>query len=100
MSKKRKTRSQKEKSLLRRDQITEEAKNEVKTPMVTYSVKDIATPHARPSEIVTQKKDVEVRNMMKDIKAIGAATGIIIAFDILLFTLLSSGVLKLGFLGY
>lgn len=100
MSKKRKTRSQKEKAVLRRDHHVEIAENEVVIPTVSYSVSDIEQA-PKKSVLKTQKVELAHHNhLTRDMRTIGTATGIVLAFDILLFTLLSTGVLKLGFLGY
>lgn len=100
MSKKRKTRSQKEKTMQRREHQAEIVEKEIKIPAVSYSVKDIATPTNKRVQKESPQEIVRDNHLFKDMRTIGAATGMIIAFDILLFTLLSTGALKLGFLGY
>ena len=100
MSKKRKTRSQKEKAVLRRDNHVAIAEKEVVTPTVSYSVSDIDTPPRKSVQEAPKSELAHHNHLTQDMRTIGAATGIVLAFDILLFTLLSTGVLKLGFLGY
>lgn len=102
MSKKRKTRSQKEKAVLRKEQRIEHAPSVEKEPLApSYTVKDIKpVPQKEKKEKEPIKTLPDFYYQKKDMKSIAAATGIIIAFNILLFTLLSTGVLRLGFLGY
>ncbi len=103
MSKKRKTRKQKETAHIRH---TEELRHiHVHTDSPTYSVsgikekKETAEKPSQNREVDTyEQKDIAY--LKHDITAITAASGIIVAFDILLFVLLSTGVLRLHFLGY
>lgn len=100
MSKKRKTRSQKEKTMIRREQHVGHTQENVITP-VSYSVKDISVPTQKKEIKKEPQKDFSQFNYLKhDIKTISVASGVVLAFDVLLFTLLSTGVLNLGFLGY
>lgn len=100
MSKKRKTRKQKEHAHLRQSEIVETI--HIDTP--TYTVAGLKNTVVKPQKAVierdlstTQKDQIYLKH---DITAITAASGIIVALDILLFTLLSTGVFKLSFLGY
>lgn len=100
MSKKRKTRKQKEMSQQRQVEHLQHSHNEA--PI--YSVKVSRT---EASKNITVKREVETTVAQKDaaylrhdMVAISASTGIVLAFDILLFVLLNGGALKLNFLGY
>lgn len=100
MSKKRKTRSQKERATERHTHPHVHAESEAIAP-ISYSVKDIEIPTAKKSLEQKPRKDFAQFNYLKkDIRTITVASGVVLAFDILLFTLLSTGVLNLGFLGY
>lgn len=100
MSKKRKTRKQKEHAHLRQSEIVETI--HIDTP--TYTVAGLKNTAIKPRETATQKDLTATQKdqiyLQHDITAITAASGIIVALDILLFTLLSTGILKLSFLGY
>lgn len=101
MTKKRRTRKQKEATAQR-----VESKNQhIHLESPTYSLTNL------PKTQVIKKVDLENNGgnaysaseksyLRKDMIAISAASGIILAFDFLLISLLSSGVLKLNFLGY
>lgn len=97
MSKKRKTRKQKETSVKRHGFQVSQVED-----TGYYSISGIHTP--KKEEEKEQKAlsiDMSQREYLrKDIISITASTGIILAFDILLFVLLSTGVLHLSFLGY
>lgn len=102
MSKKRKTRKQKKTANLRHSEELYNLHIHQETP--TYSITTLKT-EKKPSEKEVpltkesyQQKDIAY--LKHDITAITAASGIILAFDILLFTALSSGILRLHFLGY
>lgn len=99
MSKKRKTRNQKEKTMIRHKQHVENSMENVIAP-VSYSVKDINVAAKKPATKELEKNSSQFNYLKHDIRTIGLATGIVLAFDVLLFTLLSTGVLNLGFLGY
>ncbi len=97
MSKKRKTRKQKEHASKRiLSQITHEPSE---TPSYTVKVAPkkgfVANVKINPPEDLS-----DAAYLKKDINSISAASGIILASEILLFVLLASGVLKLNFLGY
>ena len=98
MSKKRKTRKQKEISFLRR---SVSHMHTLETPV--YSIKDIAIkkkeiiPETFIRESVSQK---DIAYLRHDITLITAACGIIVAFDILLFALLTRGIIHLPAFGY
>jgi len=98
MSKKRKTRKQKEIAATRH--ISLQA-NTFETPV--YSIKDIKIkqkeiiPETFTRESVSEK---DIAYLRHDITLIGAAAGIIVAFDILFFTLLTRGVIHLPVFGY
>lgn len=98
MSKKRKTRKQKEQAHQRHVEQVQHI--HIDTP--TYSVSGLK---AEPIATASKSKQPAVKIdknafLKKDMLSIAAASGIIVAFDILLFALLSSGILKLNFLGY
>ena len=102
MSKKRKTRKEKEKATIRHEKLAEQ---KTTSPSVSYTVKDISEVTAKKKTAITKVKipsndSSQVKYLKHDIRTIYTATGLILAFDILLFTLLSTGVLNLGFLGY
>lgn len=99
MSKKRKTRKQKEQAKQRHTEFIQH----IHVDPPTYSLPGITPPktvkkEAKPVD-ADRQKNVAVF-MKKDIVSIASASGIIIAFDILLLVLLSSGTVKLNFLGY
>ena len=104
MSKKRKTRKEKEIATRRNaDHIT----HQVSSTIPTYSIKniDIKKPISTISneriiltDEMSEQKDIAY--LKHDMVAISAASGIIIGFDILLLVLLTTGGLRLGFLGY
>ncbi len=101
MSKKRKTRKQKEIAHLRHiDQI-----QHIQVEAPTYTVPDLKTKEIKKVE--TKKTPIETSVAQKDIEylrhdmvAITAAAGIVGAFDILLFVLLLTRTIHLNFLGY
>ena len=98
MSKKRKTRKQKETAALRHNFIQAD-----KLEMPVYSIKNITIkkkeilPEPFTRESVSQRDTAYLRH---DIALITAASGIIIAFDLLLFALLTRGVIRLPIFGY
>lgn len=105
MPKKRKTRKQKERAIHRNDEEVRQIEPiHIDTP--TYSVGglkslDVKPVKRQPKEVApftTEQKDTAY--LRHDITAITAASGIIIALEVLLFVLLTSGVVKLNFLGY
>lgn len=97
MSKKRKTRKQKEQTSKK---IVTRVMHELpETP--TYTVK--VTPKKASAGSVKMNIAENLSDaiyLRRDIISITSASGIILAFEILLFVLLASGVLKLNFLGY
>src|SRR5690349_6807259 len=101
MSKKRKTRKQKEAAHLRH---VEEVKHVHVAVSPTYKITIPQNTEAKQEEApiksldTIEKRDIEY--LKHDITAITAASGIVVAFDILLFVILSSGFLRLHFLGY
>lgn len=103
MSKKRKTRKQKEKASIRHqiiDNTTFEAPvYSISGIKIEKASTDTAkTPDRKPLSDIAAQKDAEY--LRHDITSITAASGMIIAFDILLFVLLNTGILHLHFLGY
>ena len=98
MSKKRKTRKQKELAALRHSVIQTRT-----LEMPSYSINDFVikekeiVPTVVVRESVSQK---DIAYLRHDIVLISAASGIIVAFDLLLFTLLSRGIIHLPFFGY
>lgn len=99
MSKKRKTRKQKEVAIKRH---AEQIHVHIESPI--YSIaqkhKTIAPEKQVSQPIMATPKNADFSYLRKDMISISAAGGIILAFDALLFILLVSGTLKLGFLGY
>jgi hypothetical protein len=104
MSKKRKTRKQKEAASLRHTQEIQHVHVHAEAP--TYSITNIKpesnkviipAPQRKEDTTVEEKDAAYLRH---DIFAITAASGIVIAFDVLLLVLLSTGLLHLNFLGY
>lgn len=102
MSKKRKTRKQKEVAQSRHSE--ELQKHHVHIEPTTYSITSLKTEKKVSAIETTQVKETfEQKDMVylkHDITAITAASGIVAAFDILLIALLSTGVLHLNLLGY
>lgn len=98
MSKKRKTRKQKEQA---QNRHFEQVEINLNQPSYSVSLEKIKK---SSNESRTKKPDIlipsEKSYLKKDSISIMAASGIVIAFDLLLFSLLSSGVLKLNLLGY
>lgn len=103
MSKKRKTRQQK---VIAAARHTEHAHIHVDTP--TYSIANLkpslvaseTTKEPLKSRVDTTVAQKDAAYLRHDMVAITAASGIVTAFDILLFVLLTTGVLHLRFLGY
>ena len=104
MSKKRKTRKQKEVASLRHNQQIQNVHVHADAP--TYSIKDIKPEKDKtiiPAVLKKEETTVEQKDaayLRHDMFAITAASGIIASFDILLFVLLTTGVIHLNFLGY
>lgn len=102
MSKKRKTRKQKETAHLRHSEELHKLHIHQEAP--TYSITALKTANKQekkenmPLKESYEQKDIAY--LKHDITAITAASGIVAAFDILLFVLLSTGFLRLHFLGY
>jgi hypothetical protein len=105
MSKKRKTRKQKELAHLRHNEQLQHVHIHTQEP--TYSISDIKPTESKSTistdikakDLVTiEQKDAAY--LKHDMVAITAASGIVAAFDILLFVLLTTGVIHLNFLGY
>jgi hypothetical protein len=106
MSKKRKTRKQKELASTRHHVEIEQHTHHIHTQAPTYSVASLPSTKAIPTEkkvvipegSTVAQKDAEY--LKHDMVAITAASGIVAAFDVLLFALLATGFLHLNFLGY
>lgn len=104
MSKKRKTRKQKEAAHIRHSE--ELHRLHTHTEMPTYSISGLSSERKvsekihKPTEEIQTFEQKDIAYLKHDITAITAASGIIVAFDILLFVVLSTGVLRLHFLGY
>lgn len=99
MSKKRKTLKQKKEAVRRHDyQISHNPTGETSYSVVASKSK--AEKKENKSVNYVDKKSDSNRHLRKDITSIAAATGIVLAFDVLLLVLLSTGVLHLNFLGY
>jgi uncharacterized ion transporter superfamily protein YfcC len=100
MPKKRKTRKQKEITQQRHiDQLTH---SHIEAPVYSVKInpseKNQATVAKKGAETTVEQKDAAY--LRHDMVAISAATGIVLACDILLFVLLNGGMVKLNFLGY
>ena len=97
MSKKRKTRREKEVAHIRHlDQISNPDHQ-----MITYSIPKKVTETIKTlpiTRVSTEQKDIDY--LRHDIVSITAASGIIVAFDLLLFVLLTTNTLHLNVLGY
>lgn len=95
MSKKRKTRRQKELAIKRHIHYSESAN------ITSYSVekpkKELKTTISNNKNLF---KNEDMLYLRKDMISIGFASGIVVAFNILLFTILATGVVRLNFLGY
>lgn len=102
MSKKRKTRRQKETAHQRHTEEIQRLHIHAETP--TYSLSGIKPEKPADKILPPTKKETfeqkDIAYLKHDITAITAASGIIVAFDILLFVLLSTGFVRLHFLGY
>ncbi len=106
MSKKRKTRKQKELASVRHHVETENHALHFHQEAPTYSVSNLTAAKSiqkvktviKPTESTIGQKDAEY--LRHDMVAITAASGIVAAFDVLLFALLTTGFLHLNFLGY
>ena len=105
MSKKRKTRKQKETASRRNINELPRHVHHIHTEPSTYSVEGV-----KPEQPNIQRNSIHPANSSADLKdaaylrhdmvAISAASGIVAAFDILLFALLSTGFIHLRVLGY
>lgn len=97
MSKKRKTRKQKETAALRHNTFQE---RKVETPI--YSINGIAIQEKEVTKAFIKESSSQKDNayLRHDITLITAASGIIVAFDFLLFILLTRGVIHLSVFGY
>lgn len=106
MSKKRKTRKQKEAASSRHVAETQvDHTHHVHAESPTYSISGIKPSNTTPP--VNTPKNLDMTFIQKDaaylrhdMTAITAASGIVAAFEVLLFVLLSTGFVHLNFLGY
>lgn len=102
MPKKRKTRKQKEIAQQRHIEQLTHTHTHIEAPVysvkINSSEKNQATVAKKGVETTVEQKDAAY--LRHDMVAISAATGIVLACDILLFVLLNGGMLKLNFLGY
>ena len=106
MSKKRKTRKEKERAIKHREQIL------VHVDLPSYSIPKAPKDENKQlsSSVEGTVPDVSVAQnlrpeksksyLKRDIFLIASASGIVIAFDALLFTLLTRGIIKLPLFGY
>lgn len=99
MAKKRKTKEQKEKAASRKLHQLENSNSSTNVYSIDRSILS-TTKKEKISDKVESSSDKDQQYLRHDIFAISAASGIVIAFDILLFVMLSTGVIKLNFLGY
>jgi hypothetical protein len=95
MSKKRKTRQQKETASKRH----EEQLSHVHVEAPIYKISGIKTVN-KPKTIAPTYNNSDLVYLRRDFRLIIAASGIIVALEILLFVLLNTNVLNLNFLGY
>lgn len=106
MSKKRKTRKQKVTASTRHHVEAEIHAPHFHQETPTYSISNLATTESVPRvKTVTKQADSSVEQkdaeyLRHDMVAITAASGIVAAFDVLLFALLTTGFIHLNFLGY
>jgi len=105
MSKKRKTRKQKEAISRRNINELPEHVHHIHKEASTYSIEEIKHELPKiqreitiPTESGAKLKDAAY--LQHDMVAISAASGIVAAFDILLFALLATGFIHLRLLGY
>ena len=102
MSKKRKTKKQKVVANLRSIEHVAHIHTQAPTYSVTGLTTEIIKIQSKPTSSVSSstvaQKDAEY--LHHDMVSITAASGIVAAFDILLFVLLSTGFIHLHFLGY
>jgi len=106
MSKKRKTRKQKELASIRHNVESIKHSLHIHSEAPSYSISGIKTEKAesriqmpvKPINSTYAQKDAEY--LKHDMVSITAASGIVAAFDVLLFALLTTGVIHLNFLGY
>lgn len=105
MSKKRKTKKQKQTAHIRHSEelhrlhLHAEQAPTYSIPSVKREAVTVESKEEKGKEVQTfEQKDIAY--LKHDMAAITAASGIIVAFDILLFVLLSSNVINLHFLGY
>lgn len=102
MSKKRKTRKQKETAHLR--YVEQIQHQHIQVEAGTYTISGIKESkketEIKKPEIKESYEQKDIAYLKHDMVAITAASGIVAAFDILLFVLLSTGVIRLHFLGY
>lgn len=98
MSHKRKTRKEKEKTSLRK--ATPNIEGAIaSTPTYTLPKSSLVLKSPTKESIYTESAGSRVY-LMHDIRNIIAAGGIVIAFDFVLYLLLSRGLLRLPFFGY
>lgn len=104
MSKKRKTRKQKELAAKRKTNITTVANQIDLSPI--YKIEKIERAEKAEKDETVEKKPNrtlekgDVAYLKKDVRHIIAATGIIVSLDILIFVLLNTGVVRLPMFGY
>ncbi len=100
MSKKRKTRKQKE---LAHERSLHQVHIQVERPIYSISSESSKKVPVLKTAIAEEKIHLdmnEVKYLKHDMRSIAAASGIVAAFDILLFVLLGSGVIHLNIFGY
>lgn len=106
MSKKRKTRKQKEAATVRHaSEQTVQHTHHIHAEAPTYSISGLKPAKSIVPSIIPKQVDMTITQkdaeyLRHDMVAITAASGIVAAFDVLLFTLLSAGFIHLNFLGY
>lgn len=96
MSKKRKTRKQKEKAVLRPATVAVEETQKSQLYSIPKSEKTSQV-KAKPDTKLSQH---EFSYLRRDLISIASASGIIVAFNVLLAVLLFTSTVKLNFLGY
>lgn len=95
MSKKRKTRQQKETASKRH----QEQISHVHLEAPVYKIPGVKTVK-KTTPVVATLNNSDLIYLKHDIRLIIAASGIVVAFEVLLFVLLNSKVLTFNFLGY
>jgi hypothetical protein len=102
MPRKHKTRKQREKTPKAIINQVEPIHQHSQPTTYTISVPQASNLNSRTSKSVSSSdfEKADAAYLRHDMVSIAKATGVIVAFNLILFTLLSTGVIKLNFLGY